>query len=390
MLFALPCSCLTFPHHSTTRQVAVTRPPPPALFSPYMVDLQRKLNNLVVDDSASLYAVGTHTTQFKATTWTSATTNTTVTYLYRGGGNDVWVQKVDPAGRVLWITAFGSSGNDEGRSVAVDSQGNVLVAGFFTYNASYANPMRIGSTTLNAATSPAGTASTDIFVAKLNGTNGTVLWARQFGGEGTDVVVSLDATGSGGVVVAGTFNSSSLTLDAVTLTNPGTGNVTFAATLGPNGVVASAGVYPELNGLSKMVVDHATDAVYLIGTDYVARLGSWTTPLVGSSLSETRRGLAIDPSSRYVFVGGNFQGASITMGETTLRNPNTNMDSYVARLDAATGRIEWAVRAGGDSGDTLQALVVDASAVYIAGTCLLNINIQLSIYCCKQGWRIYI
>ena len=347
-----------------------------------MVDLQRKLNNLVVDDSASLYAVGTSTSLIKLTIWTSATTNTTVSFQNRGG-NDVWVQKVDPAGRVVWITAFGSSGNDEGRSVAVDGQGNVLVAGFFTYNASYTNPMRIGTTTLNTATSPAGMASIDAFVAKLNGTNGAVLWARQFGGGGTDVVVSVDATGSGGAVIAGTFTSSSLTLDAVTLTNPGTGMVTFAATLGPNGVVASAGVYSELNGLSKMVVDHATDAVYLIGTDYVARLGSWTTSLAGSSLTETRRGLAVDPSSRYVFVGGNFQGASITIAGTTLRNPNTNMDSYVARLDAATGRIDWAVRAGGDAGDILQALVVDASAVYIAGACLLNT--QLSNYCCKPG-----
>ena len=199
--------------------------PVPAL-SAYVVDLQRKLNSLVVDDSAALYSIGSYRSMFRATVWPTPTTDTTATFQTRGG-NDVWVQKVDPSGRTQWVAVLGSSGAEDGRSVAVDGKGDVLVAGTFVYSASHANSMLVGTIPLTTPTSPPGTSSVDVFVAKLNGNNGSVQWAKQIGGEGTDVVVSVDTTSTSGVVIAGTFNSSSLALGAgTTLTNPGTGNVT--------------------------------------------------------------------------------------------------------------------------------------------------------------------
>lgn len=329
------------------------------------MSLSRKLNNMVIDNTASLHAVGVHNGRFGWTTWSSPTSSTSSTYAHRGD-NDVWVQKMAADGRTLWVTVFGSSGRDDGRSVVVDSRGDVVVAGTFVFDASHPNPMQIGRFMLTNATSPAGTASNDIFVAKLSSTDGAVQWARQFGGTGADEAVSVGIRSDGGIVLAGTTTSSSLNLDGLTLTNPGAAPMVFVAHLSRDGVVTSASAQPSVSSLSKMVVDPASDAVYLVGTDYVARLGSWTTSLAGTTGIDRRRGLALDPSSRYLFVGAHFNRASITLGGTVLQNRG-EMDGYVARLDAGTGAIQFAVGLGGGGQDYVHALAVDADSVMVSG-----------------------
>lgn len=347
-------------------------PTPSDTLVPYMVGLARRLNQLILDGDGALLAIGAHSGRFQWTTWPTPTTSTTATYLNRGN-IDVWVQKMRPDGRTQWVTVFGGSGRDDGRMLALHidtDDGDVAVAGAFQYSSTYTNPMKIGRFTLNAATSPAGTATNDVFVARLGGVDGSVRWARQFGGAGADEAVSVGVTSTGATVVAGTFTSPSLALDGVTLTNPDPSGspVVFVAHLDARGVVTSASAYPELLGLSRMVVDPATDAVYLIGTDYVARLGRWTTSLAGISGADRRRGLAVDPSSRFVFIGAHYNRGSLKLGNTTLANAGGGlMDGVVARLDAETGAIDWAVRVAGEDDDRVLALAVDADSLYVSG-----------------------
>ena len=47
------------------------------------------------------------------------------------GKEDVFVAKVDPAGKVLWITTVGGKEVDRGNGIAVDGSGNVYSTGFF-------------------------------------------------------------------------------------------------------------------------------------------------------------------------------------------------------------------------------------------------------------------
>lgn len=332
-----------------------------------MVSLARRLNELTLDGAGSLQSVGVHSGRFQWTTWPTPTSSTTATYLNRGN-LDVWVQKMRPDGRTQWVTVFGGSGRDDGRGVTLHRNGDVAVAGTFQYSSTFANPMQVGRFTLNRATSPAGTTTNDVFVARLSGSDGSVQWAKQFGGTGADEAVGVGATSTGTTVVAGTFTSPSLQLDGVTLTNPGSSAVVFVAYLDSNGVVTSATSHPELLGLSKMAVDPATGAVYLIGTDYVMRVGQWTTSLAGISGADRRRGLAIDPASRYVFIGAHHNRGSLTLGGTTLVNGgNGQMDGLVARLDAQTGAIDWVVRLAGEDADAVYGVAADADSVYVSG-----------------------
>lgn len=81
-------------------------------------------------------------------------------------------------------------------------------------------------------------------------------------------------------------------------------------------------------------------------------------------------GVAVDASG-VVFVTGSFTSATATFGGVVLSNPATafvNYDLFVATLDAGSGLWGWAVRAGGDSNDTAQALALDGVGnAYVGG-----------------------
>jgi hypothetical protein len=109
------------------------------------------------------------------------------------GNKDVLVAKLDPMGAHVWSKSFGSGGDQVATSVAVDSFGNPVVSGRFTGELNFGGP---GQDLLGGAANHA-------FVVKLNGKDGTPLWAIGSAGASTsaDASVAIDAVGE--VSVAG-------------------------------------------------------------------------------------------------------------------------------------------------------------------------------------------
>jgi len=100
---------------------------------------------------------------------------------FGAGGYDVWMLKLDENGTVQWQKTYGGPGDDEAHAVRQTLNGGYVVAG---YTASF------------------GAGATDIWVIKLDG-QGTILWQKTFGGEGTDLTFSVHPTFDGGCVVGG-------------------------------------------------------------------------------------------------------------------------------------------------------------------------------------------
>ena len=325
-----------------------------AAYIPYATPTNRSIGAFTTDATGATYVTGVHTA-----TYSFAGRS----YTYRGKG-DMWVGKFNPWGRPLWVHMWGGIEPDEGRAVAADAD-SVYVAGVFQ-----SPSMIMGAFTLRASTAN----TTDIFLARLNGTTGEVIWARAFGTAAIETAASVAAV-DGGVLLAGVFSGASLPLAAATkLTNANAaagGNSTFLATFAAgDGQLWSATAYADMQSLARMVRDPATSAVYFIGTDYVARLGSWRASLAGSNRLDVRRSIAIDPASRNVFVAGQFVNATMMLGRTTLLNGNQNggnIDGYVARLDAATGEFTRAWRINGNGQEWVLGLAVDSTNVYAAG-----------------------
>ena len=72
-----------------------------------------------------MYTVGTFQGQLDFDPG-SGTTNLT-----SNGGTDVFVAKFNTTGAFQWAVSFGGTGNDYASGIAVDSSGNVYVAGYY-------------------------------------------------------------------------------------------------------------------------------------------------------------------------------------------------------------------------------------------------------------------
>ncbi|GEM_PF-2148178 len=85
------------------------------------------------------------------------------------GGKDAFIRKYDPSGSEAWTRQFGTSGNDEARSMARDNLGNIFVVGI----------------TFGNLSGQVSSGSYDAFIKKYDST-GNEVWTRQFGNSGTE------------------------------------------------------------------------------------------------------------------------------------------------------------------------------------------------------------
>ncbi len=115
--------------------------------------------------------------------------------LTSNGGADVPVLALDSfSGDVLWATSLGGKANNQGSAIAYDSQfGNLTVAGAFN------GKMTVGADLLKSK------GSSDVFVVQTNAGDGSVNWARRFGGAGGDQARGAAVVLDGSVYIAGWF-----------------------------------------------------------------------------------------------------------------------------------------------------------------------------------------
>ena len=112
-------------------------------------------------------------------------------------GTDAFVAKLDAAGKLLYFTYLGGTGNDEGRGIAVGSDGCAYVTG---WTESDDFPVVNGF----QATRSGGK---DAFVVKLSPEGDRILFSTYLGGEGNDEARGIAIKQSGEIYIAGTTES---------------------------------------------------------------------------------------------------------------------------------------------------------------------------------------
>jgi len=116
--------------------------------------------------------------------------------LTTAGIYDIFIQKLDANGNLIWAKSMGGTGDDYGTSITVDALGNVYTTGYFETIVDF-DP---GVGTLNLTSAGAS----DIFIQKLD-SNGNFLWANTMGGSSADQGISIIADASGNVYATGSF-----------------------------------------------------------------------------------------------------------------------------------------------------------------------------------------
>jgi hypothetical protein len=299
------------------------------------------------------------------------------------GGRDVLIAKVSASGSCDWAHLVGGSDDDEGRAVAVDADGSIVVAGLFRGTADF-DPTGGAAVLISRGGS-------DAFVARYT-TDGALVGVSQGGGPDDDLFAAVMVQDGGDVTAVGeirgttTFGStvSPLVLisaggaDAVIARYTGLLGLRWAERAGgvgedrataltsdPNGNLLVAGTYEGVADLdpgagAALLQSQGAADVFLaryepVGGGYDGLLRS-----IGGLGSEGVTGLARHVSGRIVMTGYFQQTVDFDPGTgaklVTARGTGGAGDAFVYAL-SSTGAYAWVVPIGGVvGGDGLQSI----------------------------------
>jgi uncharacterized protein (AIM24 family) len=229
-----------------------------------------------------------------------------------GGGSetgkaytDIFIAKYSPSGSYLWSKTIGGGGYDSGNGIGVDDSGNVVVVGFFESSVNF------GGGSLTSA------GGSDIFVAKYSPT-GAHLWSKRFGGTNYERATGVVLDTSGNIIVTGNF----------------AGSVDFGG-----GALTSAG------GYDIFVAKYSPSGTHI-----------WSKRF-GNTGTDVANGIAIDTSGN-VLVTGNFQN-TVDFGGGPLTSAG-GKDIFVAKY-SSSGTHLWSKRFGNSSDDDGKGIAVDSN-----------------------------
>lgn len=181
--------------------------------------------------------------------------------LSSNGGDDVFVSKLNANGDFQWAKKFGGTGNDYGKSIAVDATSNVYTTGYLFSSTTDMDPGAGTFSMINAGVS-------DIFISKLS-TEGDFVWAKQLAGNDLDIGASITIGESGNVYSTGYFYG---TVDfdpgtsAFDITSAGIGDVYISALDADGNFVWAKSLGGNDNDGGNSITTDASENVLLTGS----------------------------------------------------------------------------------------------------------------------------
>jgi hypothetical protein len=256
------------------------------------------------------------------------------------GGMDCFVLKYSPSGGLLWAEPITGAADEQGRGIATDAQGNVLVVGEF------AATMCIGHESLTSASK-----ARDMFVAKLSPA-GKVLWAHRFGGLGEDYARGVGCDGAGNTYVTGVFSGEAAfgrerlraggaenlfliklsprgeVIWARGMTGPGLGHGCEIEVTSDGHAILSGDVMGELTVGSATIRSTNRRDTFVAGFDPEGHL-DWVKP-IRAQATAANFAIALGPSGRVTVVGS--CGGTMECDDQRL-SPTARMESFIITLD---------------------------------------------------------
>jgi hypothetical protein len=266
---------------------------------------------------------------------------------------------IDPS--LGFATYYGGSALDGARGIAVDSSGNVLIAGGTTSG---------NLPGLNASSSQVDyMGNMDAFVAKMNGSGTALAWVTYLGGAGQDLGTGIAVDSPGNVYVTGYTDSSDFPIY-------------------PSATSVVQGTYGGGGG---------NGSFYMFGDAFVAKFDPtgklvWSTYL-GGTKDDVGTAVTVDSSGNVYIAGAtvssNFPGVSSgfqstfgglggqpTVAESGYVSFDTG-DAFVAKIDP-TGAHLSATYLGGSLDDFALALTLDSGGNIWVGGGTISTNFPLA------------
>ncbi len=163
--------------------------------------------SLTIDQFGFIYITGT----FEGTADFNPTNS--VTNLTSNGGEDIFIEKLNFSGNMIFTKVIGGSGNDGATAIEADNYGNVYLTGYFSETVDF-DPNN-GSYNLSSI------GYEDVYTLKLSNL-GNLTWVKSFGNNNFNRGKSIKVDPYGNVITAGFFRG-------VADINPGTPSQTITS-----------------------------------------------------------------------------------------------------------------------------------------------------------------
>jgi Beta-propeller repeat len=266
-----------------------------------------------------------------------------------GGGVDVFITKLNSAGTITFSTFLGGSGNEEAGGIAVDSVGNIFVAG------------GTSSTNFPVVSPCQGTlaGSEDAFVTKI-GFAGAVAFSTYLGGSG----------------------GSPQQASAIALDSAGNPYIT-GVTTSSNFPVTSGAFQTVLNGLQNAFVAKLTN------TGQTLVYGTY----LGGSSYDWGYGIAVNAAGDAYIAGATSSVDFPQMGAVQAAF-NGAYDAFITELNFGGTALIFSTYYGGSGSDTASAIAVDINTnIFVGGQTSssnlpLVVPIQSTISASSTGWLV--
>lgn len=275
--------------------------------------------SIAVDATGNIYTIGTFVGP------ADFDPNNGITLLSSEGVDDIFIQKLDPSGNLLWVKQMGGISEEYAPSIVVDDFGNVYSTGTFERDVDF-DP-GVGTAILTSEIN-----APNVYIQKLD-TNGNFLWVKQMGSSGRDEGISIDLDDFGNIYTSGTFQG---TVDF----DPGLGSFLLTS-----------------NGLKDIFIQKLDSDGNFV---YAKKMGGFSGDLV--------RNMKVDNDGN-IYITGHFEGTSdFDPGTGTVSLTSVgDSDVFILKLDSA-GEFLWVKQMGGTGFDLGSSIATDdLGNVYTVG-----------------------
>lgn len=310
----------------------------------------------------------------------------TAIYLGKGfrsiGDLDINLTKLNSNGDLLWSKSWGSIYPDYGIKVALGTQNDILLSGYY---AAYAgSPTTYEHITFDAVTLTSS-GDADIFIAKVD-TGGGIKWASSGGGKASDVAVDLFTDSNGNSYITGYFTGSKIGFGSINLSAKGVLGDMFVVKYDNNGIpVWANGAGADNDVTGNAIAVNKNGEVYVAGSTYsstyidfgsvmfhdksfVAKYDasgnfSWAKS-IGVLSKDYVRDMTIDDSGNLIIAG--YFDSNNKFGSDSVVSKGKN-DAFASKIDK-DGNCLWGATAGGSDNDAAFSIAIDKRGdIVVAG-----------------------
>jgi len=253
---------------------------------------------------------------------------------FGNGKKDMYVVRTNSFGDTLWTRAIGGPGDDNGRAVALASDGGFVICG---------------------TTDSYGSGYTDMYIVKLN-SSGTMQWFKAFGGTAGDVGTAIVHTADNGFLAVGSTGSFGTGYSSV-----------YAVKINASGDSIWADAFGGSKADFGHAVENAIDGGYILaGRTASFGAGFYDAYIIkvdvdGNFLWQNTFGSTSDD---YAYSVTTAQDGTYLLSGFTEVSPSRKYDAYVIKVDPAGGRI-WERTYGGNEADYGNAIIQEQGRDYL-------------------------